>query len=60
MADGSRSRTSEPGARSVMNRAMEATEALSSISLPNSAPNRNSGKNCAIKREALSIKVCVQ
>ena len=33
--------------RSVMNSAMAVTEPLSSMSLPNSAPSRNSGKNCA-------------
>ena len=35
--------------RSVMNRATAVTEPLSSISLPNSAPSRNIGKNCARK-----------
>ncbi len=39
---------------------MALTEPLSSISLPNSAPSRNSGKNCATKRAALPMKVCVQ
>ena len=43
-----------------MKLAMAATEPLSSISLPNSAPSRNSGKNCARKRAALPMKVCVQ
>ena len=33
--------------------AIAATEPLSSISLPNSAPSRNSGKNCARKPAAL-------
>jgi len=33
---------------------------LSSISLPNSAPSRNSGKNCARKLAALSMKLWVQ
>ena len=32
---------------SVMKRAMTSTEPLSSMSLPNKAPRRNSGKNCA-------------
>ena len=32
-----------------MKLAIAATEPLSSISLPNSAPSRNSGKNCAMK-----------
>src|SRR5271169_6780372 len=39
---------------------MEETEPESSISLPNSAPNRNKGKNCATNWAALSMKVCVQ
>ena len=43
-----------------MKRAIAETEPLSSISLPNSAPSRNSGKNCAMKRAALPMKVCVQ
>jgi hypothetical protein len=34
---------------SVIQRAMAETEPLSSISLPKSAPSRNSGKNCAMK-----------
>ena len=37
-----------------------ATEPLSSISLPNSAPSRNSGKNCARNCAALRMNVCVQ
>ena len=36
---------------SVMNLAIAATEPLSSISLPNRAPSRKIGKNCAIKRD---------
>src|SRR5689334_3207757 len=36
------------------------TEPLSSISLPNSAPSRNIGKNCAMNCAALPMKVCVQ
>ena len=40
--------------------AIAATEPLSSISLPNSAPSRNSGKNCARKPAALPMKVWVQ
>ena len=43
-----------------MKLAIAATEPLSSISLPNSAPSRNSGKNCARKPAALSMKVWVQ
>jgi hypothetical protein len=46
--------------RADMNSAIAATEPLSSISLPNRAPSRNIGKNCATNRDALSIKVCVQ
>ena len=30
------------------------------MSLPNTAPSRNSGKNCARKRAALPMKICVQ
>ena len=45
---------------SVMKRAMTSTAPLSSISLPNRAPSRNSGKNCARNRAALTMKVCVQ
>ena len=41
-----------------MKRAMVLTEPQSSISLPNSAPSRNSGKNCATKPAALLMKVC--
>ncbi len=44
----------------VIQRAMEATAPVSSISLPNSAPRRNSGKNCATKRAAAFMKVSVQ
>src|SRR5512140_2588731 len=43
-----------------MKLAIAATEPLSSISLPNSAPSRNSGKNCARQPAALSMKVWVQ
>ena len=43
-----------------MHLAMAATEPLSSISLPNNAPSRNSGKNCATNCAALLMKVCVQ
>src|SRR5947199_1067606 len=43
-----------------MKLAIGATEPLSSISLPNSAPSRNSGKNCARKPAALTMKVWVQ
>src|SRR5712671_2063083 len=43
-----------------MKLAIAATEPLSSISLPNSAPSRNSGKNCARKPAALAMKVWVQ
>ena len=43
--------------RSVMKCAMAVTEPLSSMSLPNSAPSRNSGKNCARKFAALPMKV---
>ena len=44
----------------VMKLAMALTDPLSSISLPNSAPSRNSGKNCARNCAALPMKVCVQ
>src|SRR5262249_47624382 len=40
--------------------AMAWTDPLSSISLPNSAPSRNIGKNCAMNCAALPMKVCVQ
>jgi len=40
-----------------MNSAIAETEPLSSISLPNRAPSRNIGKNCATNRDALSMKV---
>ncbi len=43
-----------------MKLAIAATDPLSSISLPNSAPSRNSGKNCARKPAALAMKVWVQ
>src|SRR6202022_3870520 len=46
--------------RRVIKFAIAATEPLSSISLPNSAPSRNSGKNCARKPAALTMKVWVQ
>src|SRR5262245_25081944 len=46
--------------RSVMKSAMADTQPLSSMSLPNSAPSRNNGKNCARKAAALPMKVCVQ
>src|SRR6516225_247207 len=46
--------------RSVMKPAMADTQPLSSMSLPNSAPSRNNGKNCARKAAALPMKVCVQ
>jgi hypothetical protein len=36
------------------------TEPEFSMSFPNSAPSRNSGKNCARKRAALPMKICVQ
>ena len=53
-------RSAAAPASRIMKSAIAATEPLSSISLPNRAPSRNIGKNCAIKRDALSIKVCVQ
>src|SRR5499427_5325238 len=43
-----------------MKLAMAETQPLSSMSLPNSAPSRNNGKNCARKAAALPMKVCVQ
>src|SRR5262245_4238520 len=43
-----------------MKLAMAETEPLSSISLPNRAPSRNNGKNCARKVAAAVMKVCVQ
>ena len=46
--------------RSVMNRAIAATEPLSSISLPKTAPSRNSGKNCRMKPAAAPMNVMVQ
>ena len=45
---------------SVMKPAMTSTEPLSSISLPNKAPSRNSGKNCARNCAAPPMKVWVQ
>ena len=45
---------------SLMNRAMALTDPLSSISLPNSAPSRKIGKNCAMNCAALPMNVCVQ
>src|SRR5262245_17354471 len=36
------------------------TDPLSSISLPNSAPSKNIGKNCATNCAALPMNVCVQ
>ena len=44
----------------IMKRAMAETEPLSSINLPNTAPRRKIGKNCATNCAALPIKVCVQ
>jgi hypothetical protein len=44
----------------VMKAAIVSTAPLSSISLPNSAPSRNSGKNWATNCAALPMKVCVQ
>ena len=44
----------------VMKLAIAATEPQSSISLPNSAPSRKSGKNWARKPAALRMNVCVQ
>src|SRR5215813_10153850 len=44
----------------LMNLAMAWTDPLSSISLPNNAPSRNIGKNCATNCAALPMKVCVQ
>src|SRR5215831_9748230 len=40
--------------------AMAWTDPLSSMSLPNSAPSRNIGKNCATNWAALPMNVCVQ
>jgi hypothetical protein len=39
---------------------MASAEPLSSISFPNSALSRNKGKNCAMKRAAAAMNVCVQ
>src|SRR5262245_16129083 len=50
---------SEPSV-SVMKRAMTSTDPLSSISLPNSAPSRKSGKNRARNSAAPPMKVWVQ
>src|SRR3974390_223689 len=44
----------------LMNCAMALTDPLSSMSLPNNAPSRNIGKNCATNCAALPMKVCVQ
>src|SRR5262245_17160325 len=43
-----------------MKPAMADTQPLSSMSLPNRAPSRNNGKNCARKVAALPMKVWVQ
>ena len=43
-----------------MNAAMASTEPLSSISFPNSAPSRNSGKNWEMNPAAADMKVKVQ
>src|SRR5262245_18410337 len=43
-----------------MKSAMADTQPLSSMSLPNKAPSRNNGKNCARKVAALPMKVWVQ
>src|SRR5262245_44508483 len=43
-----------------MKPAMAWTDPLSSMSLPNSAPSRKIGKNCAMNCAALLMKVCVQ
>src|SRR5579871_3709817 len=45
---------------SLMKLAMALTEPLSSISLPNSAPSRKIGKNCAMNCAAFCMNVCVQ
>jgi hypothetical protein len=39
---------------------MAATDPLFSMSLPNRAPSRNNGKNCARNSAALPMKVWVQ
>ncbi len=39
---------------------MASTAPLSSISLPKTAPSRNSGKNCPTNWAALPMNVCVQ
>src|SRR5215471_10644770 len=44
----------------LMKWAMAWTDPLSSMSLPNSAPSRNIGKNCAMNCAALPMNVCVQ
>src|SRR4051794_16947549 len=46
--------------RSRRKSAIAETEPLSSMSLPNKAPSRNNGKNCARKVAALNMKVWVQ
>src|SRR6476619_6011138 len=46
--------------RSRRKSAIADTESLSSMSLPNKAPSRNNGKNCARKVAALNMKVWVQ
>ena len=43
-----------------MKSAIAETEPLSSMSLPNTAPSRKIGKNCATNCAALPMKVCVQ
>ncbi len=43
-----------------MKPAIAVTEPLSSISLPNTAPSRNSGKNCRMKPAAEPMNVIVQ
>ena len=45
---------------SVIKLATADTEPLSSMSLPNRAPSRKIGKNCARNRAALPMKICVQ
>ena len=46
--------------RPVIHRAIAATEPLSSMSLPNTAPSRNSGKNCRMNPAAAPMNVMVQ
>ena len=43
-----------------MKTAIAVTDPLSSMSLPNTAPSRNSGKNCAINPAAAPMNVFVQ